>query len=119
MIQVAFLTASALVDIEFPNQLFIAINPSEFKITQFEKIQFSRADFRRYYSQIRKSGFYFSNGELETNLAAIAVPLHQGEGEVIGALALVTSVNRMAVIDQTKLTPLIQRVASEISSRLN
>lgn len=77
------------------------------------------ADFRRYYSQIRKSGFYFSNGELETNLAAIAVPLHQGEGEVIGALALVTSVNRMAVIDQTKLTPLIQRVASEISSRLN
>ena len=77
------------------------------------------ADFRRHYSQIRKSGFYFSNGELETNLAAIAVPLHQGEGEVIGALALVTSVNRMAVIDQTKLTPLIQRVASEISSRLN
>jgi DNA-binding IclR family transcriptional regulator len=59
------------------------------------------ADFRRYYSRIRKSGFYFSNGELETNLAAIAVPLHQGEGEVIGALALVTSVNRMAVIDQS------------------
>lgn len=77
------------------------------------------ADFRRYYSRIRKSGFYFSNGELETNLAAIAVPLHQGEGEVIGALALVTSVNRMAVIDQSKLTPLIQRVASEISARLN
>jgi DNA-binding IclR family transcriptional regulator len=76
------------------------------------------ADFRRYYSQIRKSGFYFSNGELETNLAAIAVPLHQGEGEVIGALALVTTVNRMAVIDQSKLTPLIQRVASEISARL-
>jgi DNA-binding IclR family transcriptional regulator len=75
-------------------------------------------DFRRYYSQIRKSGFYFSNGELETNLAAIAVPLHQGEGEVIGALALVTTVNRMAVIDQSKLTPLIQRVASEISARL-
>ena len=77
------------------------------------------ADFRRYYSQIRKSGFYFSNGELETNLAAIAVPLHQGEDEVIGALALVTSVNRMAVIDHSKLTPLIQRVASEISARLN
>ena len=76
------------------------------------------ADFRRYYSQIRKRGFYFSNGELETNLAAIAVPLHQGEGEVIGALALVTTVNRMAVIDQSKLTPLIQRVASEISARL-
>jgi hypothetical protein len=41
-----------------------------------------------------------------------------GEGEVIGALALVTTVNRMAVIDQSKLTPLIKRVASEISARL-
>jgi DNA-binding IclR family transcriptional regulator len=41
-----------------------------------------------------------------------------GEGDVIGALALVTTVNRMAVRDQSKLTPLVQRVASEISARL-
>ena len=42
--------------------------------------------FRRYYSQIRKAGFYFSNGELETNLAAIAVPLQQADGTITGAL---------------------------------
>lgn len=75
--------------------------------------------FRRYYSQIRKNGFYFSNGELEANLAAIAVPLQQADGTVIGALSLVTTVQRMAVIDLTKLTPLIQRAAREISARLH
>ena len=75
--------------------------------------------FRRYYSQIRKAGFYFSNGELETNLAAIAVPLQQADGTIIGALSLVTTVQRMAVIDHSKLTPLIQRAAREISARLH
>ena len=75
--------------------------------------------FRRYYGQIRKNGFYFSNGELEANLAAIAVPLQQADGTVIGALSLVTTVQRMAVIDPSKLTPLIQRAAREISARLH
>jgi DNA-binding IclR family transcriptional regulator len=75
--------------------------------------------FRRFYSQIRKDGFYFSNGELEAQLAAVAVPLQQADGTVIGALSLVTTVQRMAVIDQSKLTPLIQRAAREISARLH
>lgn len=74
--------------------------------------------FRRTYSQIRKQGFYFSNGELEANLAAIAVPLRQADGGVIAALSLVTTVQRMAVIDPAKLTPLIQRAGREISDRL-
>jgi DNA-binding IclR family transcriptional regulator len=74
--------------------------------------------FRRCYAQIRKAGFYFSNGELEATLAAIAVPLQQADGAVIGALSLVTTVQRMAVIDHSKLTPLIQRAAREISARL-
>jgi DNA-binding IclR family transcriptional regulator len=75
--------------------------------------------FRRYFSQVRKQGFYFSNGELEANLAAIAVPLQQTDGTVIGALSLVTTVARMAVIDHNKLTPLIQRAARGISARLH
>lgn len=74
--------------------------------------------FRRYYSQIRKDGCYFSNGELEPQLAALAVPLHDADGSVIGALSLVTTVQRMAVIDLDKLTPLIQRAAQEIAARL-
>lgn len=75
--------------------------------------------FRRYFSQIRKNGFYVSKGELEANLAGIAVPLQQADGSVIGALTLVTTVQRMAVIDQTRVIPLIQRAAREISARLH
>ena len=75
--------------------------------------------FRRYFSQIRKNGHYFSHGELESNLAAVAVPLYQADGSVIAAFSLVTSVQRMAVIDRSKLTPLIQRAAQEISARLS
>ena len=74
--------------------------------------------FRRYFSQIRKHGVYFSNGELEANLAALAAPLQQADGSVIGALSLVTTVQRMAMIDRSKLTPLLQRAAGEISARL-
>ena len=77
------------------------------------------AGFRRYFSQIRKNGFYISSGELEANLAALAAPLQQADGTVIGSLSLVTTVQRMAVIDQTKLTPLLQRATREISARLH
>lgn len=76
------------------------------------------AAFRRYYNAIRKDGHYFSNGELEPNLAAIAVPLRQADGTAVGALSVVTTVQRMAVIDRTKLTPLVQRAAQEIGARL-
>ena len=74
--------------------------------------------FRRYFGRVRKDGFYFSNGELESNLAALAVPLQQAEGTVIAALSLVTTTARMAVIDRDKLVPLIQRAAREIADRL-
>jgi DNA-binding IclR family transcriptional regulator len=75
-------------------------------------------EFRRYYARIRKAGFYFSNGELEPTLSALAVPLMATDGRVIGALSLVSSVQRMAVVDTAKLTPLLQRAASDICVRL-
>lgn len=74
--------------------------------------------FRRHYSQIRKQGFYVSHGELEPNLAAIAVPLHNPDGSVVAAMSLVTTLQRMTMIDLTRLTPLIQRAGHEISACL-
>jgi DNA-binding IclR family transcriptional regulator len=44
--------------------------------------------------------------------------LLRADGSVIGALSLVATVQRMAVIDRAKLTPLIQRAAGEISVRV-
>ncbi len=76
------------------------------------------AAFRRHFSQIRRQGVYVSQGELEPNLAAMAVPLHHPDGSVAAALSLVTTVQRMAMIDLTKLIPLMQRAGQEISARL-
>ena len=67
---------------------------------------------------IRKAGHYFSNGELEPNLAALAVPLLKGDGALLGAISLVTTVPRMAVIDLPKLTQLLTRTAQEITTRI-
>ena len=75
-------------------------------------------EFRRYFSRIRKAGFYFSNGELESSLSAMAVPLLAFDGRVIGALSLVSAVQRMAMIEPSKLVPLLQRAATDICSRL-
>ena len=75
-------------------------------------------EFRRYFARIRKAGFYFSNGELEPTLSALAVPLLAPDGRVLGALSLVSSVQRMAMIDISKLMPLLQRAAADICARL-
>jgi DNA-binding IclR family transcriptional regulator len=74
--------------------------------------------FRKYYSAIRKAGHYFSNGELEANLAAVAAPLQKPDGTILGAISLVTAVQRMAVIDLPKLTQLLTRTAQEITARV-
>ena len=74
--------------------------------------------FRKYYSGIRKNGWYFSNGELESNLAAVAAPLQKADGSILGAVSLVTTVNRMALIDLAKLTQLVTRAAQDIMARI-
>lgn len=74
--------------------------------------------FRKYYSAIRKAGYYFSNGELEPNLAALAAPLLKADGTLLGAISLVSTVPRMSVVDLTKLTQLVTRAAQEITARI-
>lgn len=74
--------------------------------------------FRRYFSHIRKAGYYISRGELEPNLSALAAPLHCTSGNVIGALSVVTTVQRMSVIDENKLAQLVMRAAHDISVRI-
>ena len=76
------------------------------------------SEFRKYYAAIRKAGHYFSNGELEPNLAALAVPLLKADGALLGAISLVTTMPRMAVIDLPKLTQLLTRTAQEITTRI-
>jgi DNA-binding IclR family transcriptional regulator len=48
----------------------------------------------------------------------LAAPLHHADGTIAGALSLVTSVQRMAVIDVDKLAQLVMRAAKDISARM-
>jgi DNA-binding IclR family transcriptional regulator len=74
--------------------------------------------FRKVFAQIRKQGHYVSQGELESNLSAVAAPLFKPDGSVQGAVSLVTTVSRMAVMDLPKLAQLVMRAAQEISARM-
>jgi DNA-binding IclR family transcriptional regulator len=74
--------------------------------------------FRRYYARIRKNGHYVSNGELESTLLAVAAPLVPADGRVVGAVSVVASVDRLAVLDLDKLAQRVKRAASEISARI-
>ena len=74
--------------------------------------------FRRYFARIRKDGSYVSNGELESTLGAVAAPLRSADGRVVGAISLVASVERLAVLDLDKLAQLVKRAAGEIGARI-
>ncbi|MBP6900016.1 MAG: IclR family transcriptional regulator [Burkholderiaceae bacterium] len=74
--------------------------------------------FRQHFARIRKAGHYVSRGELEPALGAIAVPLVLADGQVLGAISLVTKVERLALVDVAKLAQLLQRAAGEIIARI-
>ena len=74
---------------------------------------------RRHFARIRHAGSYVSVGELEPNLGAIAAPLVLADGRVLGAMSLVTTVERLALLDQAKLAALVRRVAAETLARID
>jgi DNA-binding IclR family transcriptional regulator len=49
-------------------------------------------------SEIRRNGFYVSNGELEADLSAVAAPIRAESTETHSALALVTSSTRYGTV---------------------
>lgn len=118
-----------------PRPLFLGAAPkailSRFAPAQLHRVLDSHANevaaaglptdwpaFRRYFSAIRKAGYYFSNGELEANLAAVAAPMQKADGTILGAISLVTTGQRMAVMDLGKVTQLVMRAAQDITARV-
>lgn len=75
--------------------------------------------FRRVYARIRQDGYYASRGELEPTLAAVAAPVLWPDGRVAGALSLVTTVQRMDVIDLERLAARVRQAAQDASARLS
>jgi DNA-binding IclR family transcriptional regulator len=73
---------------------------------------------RQYFRAIRKAGYYFSSGELEPELAALAAPLQKSDGTIWGAVSVVSTVSRMSVVDVKKLAQLVMRTAQDITARI-
>ena len=76
-------------------------------------------EFRANMAKVRKTGHYLSLGELEAKLSGVAAPLLASDGSVMGAISLVTSTERMQLLDRTLLTDLIQNAASFVSLQIS
>ena len=67
---------------------------------------------------IRKAGHYISVGELEPQLAAVAVPVLKSDGGAWAAISLVFDTARLAIVDLDKLVRLTTEAATRIGSRM-
>lgn len=66
--------------------------------------------------ETKKSGYYVSKGELEPDIAAMAVPLSTGTGHALGALALVMPLRRFEFMNHDKLLDLLRETAARIAA---
>ena len=68
--------------------------------------------------QIRMQGWAVSVGELESSLTALALPLPDGEGDIVGALLVAGASSRMPADEFEALRALMQQAADEITAQL-
>ncbi|MDW3688233.1 IclR family transcriptional regulator C-terminal domain-containing protein [Cupriavidus sp. CV2] len=78
----------------------------------------SWAEFRDHLSQIRKQGFYLSDGELDRGIAGAAVPICNADGEAAAALTLVGSAEAVEKIGEVRLRRLLNRAREDIQAKL-
>lgn len=74
--------------------------------------------FRKGLAAIRKEGFYFSIGELETVLGGASVPLLDAGGDVLAALTLVGTVDPLRAVGGAALRDKLRPVARHIREAL-
>ena len=75
--------------------------------------------FRAYFQSIKKKGFYYSAGELESHLGALSVPIEkQGQPGVWGAMSLVADLSRFEVVDFQKMKDMLEGATWSISQSL-
>lgn len=76
------------------------------------------AGFRNFLADIRREGFYLSRGELEKGVGAAAVPLLNGDGDVVAALALVGTTLAIDAVGEARLKARLERAKAEIEGRI-
>lgn len=76
------------------------------------------AEFRAYLTEVRRQGFYRSSGELEPGIGAMAVPVLNGDGDCVAALALVGRAARIDRESSHKLSAWLGDAATAIQRNL-
>jgi DNA-binding IclR family transcriptional regulator len=78
----------------------------------------SWAEFRAYLSAVRKRAFYRSVGELEPGIGAAVVPVFNADGDMVAALALVGTAERLQPHDDATLRQWLEQAALQIRQQL-
>lgn len=78
----------------------------------------SLAAFLEVLSVIRREGFFLSRGEVNEQVWGAAVPLMGPDGDVLAALALAGSPQRMQAYGLPKLRLVLAQAATEVAERL-
>ena len=73
---------------------------------------------KAHFAAIRKRGAYLSNQELEVGAMGLAVPILMPSVGLVGSVALVFDVERLALINVDGYAALAQRQAIDIAQRL-
>lgn len=79
----------------------------------------SWAEFRTCLAAIRRAGFYRSSGELEPGIGAMAVPVFNGEGDCVAALALVGRARRIDRESEERLYGWLAQASDAIRDTLS
>jgi IclR family transcriptional regulator, pca regulon regulatory protein len=74
--------------------------------------------FRKELAKVREQGYAVINQELEEGLIALAVPVRDRSGAVLGAINISTHIGRKSVKDLVTFAPVLQKTAAEIESGL-
>ncbi|MCW8038356.1 MULTISPECIES: IclR family transcriptional regulator C-terminal domain-containing protein [Acinetobacter] len=77
----------------------------------------SEDDFLNKMKKIKKQGYYFSNGELDPNVAGLSVPVKFSSKEPPLALTLLASKNRFEFVNLQKLIEILQENATLIEKK--
>ena len=87
--------------------------------TQMAEVNFAHnvEDFLAKMKKVKKQGYYFSNGELDPNIAGVSVPVKYSSKEPPLALTLLASKNRFEFVDLQKIITILQENASLIEKK--
>lgn len=78
----------------------------------------SWAEFIAYLGRVRKAGYYRSKGELEPGIGAAVVPVFNGEGDVVAALALVGAAAHIDPHDDQDLRRWLVAAAGQVQEAM-